>query len=78
MYLEQRRQAMLQLHLSDTYFVLLSSSNRKYELLPIVLGLGHETMVCAVCLSIFLLPTKVPLILDIWRYVLSLQVLKRG
>ena len=36
------------------YFVLLSSSNRKYELLHIVLGLGHETMVCAVCLYIFL------------------------
>ena len=40
------------------YFVLLSSSNRKYELLPIVLGLGHETMVCAVCLSIFLWSTN--------------------
>ena len=33
-------------------FVLLSSSNRKYELLSI--GLGHETMLCAVCLFIFL------------------------
>ena len=31
------------------YFVLLSSSNRKY-----CLGLGHETMVCTACLSVFL------------------------
>ena len=36
------------------YFVLLSSSNRKYELLPIVWELGYETMVHAVCLSIIL------------------------
>ena len=37
------------------YFVL-SSSIRKYELWPIThcLGLGHESMVSAVCLSIFL------------------------
>ena len=32
------------------YFVLLSSSNWKYEH---CLGLGHETMVCAVCVSMF-------------------------
>ena len=38
----------------NIYFVLLSSSNRKYGLLSICLGLGHETMVCALCLSIFL------------------------
>ena len=37
----------------NIHFVL-SSSNRKYELFCIVKGLGHETMVCAVCLSIFL------------------------
>ena len=37
------------------YFFLLSSSNRKYELFfTHCLGLGHETMVSAVCLSIFL------------------------
>ena len=45
------------------YFVLWLSSNRKYELLPIYpfypwtfthLGLGHETMVWAVCLFVFL------------------------
>ena len=37
------------------YFVLLSSSsNRKYELVIHCLGLGHKTMVCAECLSIFL------------------------
>ena len=37
------------------YFVLLSSSNRKYVLWTIThcLRLGHETMVCGVCLSIF-------------------------
>ena len=33
----------------NIHFVLLSSSNRKYGLWSI----GHETMVCAVCLSIF-------------------------
>ena len=32
----------------NIHFVLLSSSNRKYEL-------GNKTMVCAVCLSLFLL-----------------------
>ena len=45
----------------NVYFILLSSSNRKYESLTIVevwivnhcLGLGHETMVCAVCLTMF-------------------------
>ena len=42
------------------YFVLLSSSNRKYELLPIAgLGLGHETMVYAVCLYVFLWYTTI-------------------
>ena len=36
------------------YFVWLSSSNRKYELfITHCLGLGHETMVSALCLSIF-------------------------
>ena len=44
----------------NVYFILLSSSNRKYESLIInhCLGLGHETMVCAVCLTMFLKTTK--------------------
>ena len=38
----------------NVWFILLSSSNRKYESLTIVFfGLGHETMVCAVCLTMF-------------------------
>ena len=36
------------------YFILLSSSNRKYEPLATVLGLGHGRMVRAVCLSVFI------------------------
>ena len=35
----------------NVYFILLSSSNRKYESLTM---LGHEKMVCAVCLTMFL------------------------
>ena len=40
----------------NVYFILLSSSNRKYEswIINHCLGLGHETMVCAVCLTMFL------------------------
>ena len=38
----------------NVYFILLSSSNREYESLTSVIGLSHETMVYAVCLTVFL------------------------
>ena len=55
----------------NIYCVLLSSSNRKYVLfIAHCLGLGHETMVSAICLSIFLL--KYSMVWDavtlIWRH----------
>ena len=51
----------------NIHFVLLSSSNRKYEQFIHCLGLGHETMVCAVCLSIFSWTRSVPIVTR-WCY----------
>ena len=48
----------------ETVQFVLSSSNRT----AIHLGLGHETMVCAVCLSIFLLINLVKQLLELHKF----------
>ena len=56
--LKQQQELCLQYSKTNNiHFVLLSSSNPKYELIH-CLGLGYETVVCTVCLSIFLCLTS--------------------
>ena len=41
------------------YIILITSSNQKYDPISHCLWLGHETTVCAVCLSIYILSNNI-------------------